>query len=626
MILTVVTGQIDLPKQAQEQWRSLRLSTATYDDWTDDAPLFTGESPRTHATVGDVLEAAARLGGRPDFFECDGQTIRGLLMPEATTALHQDLATALRLLETVGGRGRVAFVVPQENVAFLIGIGEKLDLGGGPCGCHEGGCGCHENDDGCACGCGAKGDRKDEDACGCGAKGDREDDDACGCCAKGDAEDEEDEECGCGDEPAFVTWADAHALFGADEVASFGFVRIMDFFNAWSTDNSLTRATYLTRAAGLGLVPLEEQPHHRELLERVRSLDPSALHAAMLKAEVKDGEQLSLGRRYATPEALTAALAEPQPVARAAAIELLSLLHPEQVEGRVDGLLNDRSTEVRRHAVMALGKVPTNSALTRLLALDPTDHRGDVMYTTAITQMVAATQAPEADALVRAMLDSTSLSAASFANAQRGSKNWELLATRGGHAIALGATRPGPTTVQRLFELLENHPAEEIRVAAAKALAHTGGREVQAKSELVTCTLLHMGKALNGDDARRRELLGLSREKYDSGLIRFHGVTHAALSKLIEERFADPEATQNDAPSIGTFLELLEEHPELRVGGYVTAPTRNDYRVSVDSISCPRLKDVPTERREAIEELFETLAQSATNTDENGAELSCQWT
>src|SRR5512145_2059527 len=107
MILTVVAGQVTVPSEKLAEWKAMRLASATFDDWTDDAPLFTGESPRVHATVGDVLEAASALSGRPDFLEFDGKTLRGLFSPEQTTALHQDLATALRLLGTVGGQGRV---------------------------------------------------------------------------------------------------------------------------------------------------------------------------------------------------------------------------------------------------------------------------------------------------------------------------------------------------------------------------------------------------------------------------------------------------------------------------------------------------------------------------------------
>jgi hypothetical protein len=176
-----------------------------------------------------------------------------------------------------------------------------------------------------------------------------------------------------------------------------------------------------------------------------------------------------------------------------------------------------------------------------------------------------------------------------------------------------------------LFTIFDCHPVAPIRVAAASALARLGGRLAQAHGQAIQVALLGMGKALNQDDDRRAALLGVDTKDESLGIVRFDGIDRDTLRALVEEGFANPTTNQNDSPAIGQFLAMLEEHPELQVGGYSVPLSRADYRVSIDSIYVD-IDRVPADRRAAVEALFEELGSTATNTDPGNATHACWWT
>jgi len=70
----------------------------------------------------------------------------------------------------------------------------------------------------------------------------------------------------------------------------------------------------------------------------------------------------------------------------------------------------------------------------------------------------------------------------------------------------------------------------------------------------------------------------------DEDHVRFEGLTVEVLEKLIKLKFADPEETQNDSPSIAEFLAYMKEH-EATAEGYIICAARGDYRVSVEGVS-----------------------------------------
>ncbi len=74
--------------------------------------------------------------------------------------------------------------------------------------------------------------------------------------------------------------------------------------------------------------------------------------------------------------------------------------------------------------------------------------------------------------------------------------------------------------------------------------------------------------------------------------VHFFDLSFEKLKKLIELKFADPDDTQNDAPTIKQFYDLVnkhfEQHPEITeyisFHGYIIAETRSDYRVSIEGL------------------------------------------
>lgn len=93
----------------------------------------------------------------------------------------------------------------------------------------------------------------------------------------------------------------------------------------------------------------------------------------------------------------------------------------------------------------------------------------------------------------------------------------------------------------------------------------------------------------NQDDQRRIEIINpdlLENGQIQSynDLLPFDSLTKEQLQKLIDEKFANPNEAQNDAPSNQEFLSFMNEHPDFVVEGYAVNKRREDYRVSITAI------------------------------------------
>lgn len=89
---------------------------------------------------------------------------------------------------------------------------------------------------------------------------------------------------------------------------------------------------------------------------------------------------------------------------------------------------------------------------------------------------------------------------------------------------------------------------------------------------------------LNNDQVRRDEILfPNSTPEYRGGTEHYEGLTLSGLKKLVEEGFADPFERQNDAYSIGEFIEYFDGSGlDVSFHGYAVTIERDDYRVSVE--------------------------------------------
>jgi hypothetical protein len=70
----------------------------------------------------------------------------------------------------------------------------------------------------------------------------------------------------------------------------------------------------------------------------------------------------------------------------------------------------------------------------------------------------------------------------------------------------------------------------------------------------------------------------------DQDHVSFEGMPVTVLKQLVKLKFADPEETQNESPSIKEFIEFMEANLECTAHGYIICHKRGDYRVSVEGI------------------------------------------
>ena len=99
---------------------------------------------------------------------------------------------------------------------------------------------------------------------------------------------------------------------------------------------------------------------------------------------------------------------------------------------------------------------------------------------------------------------------------------------------------------------------------------------------------MHNSEFTPEQDAERHELLGLD-PTHNSDIMRFEGITLETLKELVEKGFADADAQQNDAPTIGEFIEWMEQ--QLQIGndtitahGYIVTNKRSDRRISIEGL------------------------------------------
>ena len=90
-------------------------------------------------------------------------------------------------------------------------------------------------------------------------------------------------------------------------------------------------------------------------------------------------------------------------------------------------------------------------------------------------------------------------------------------------------------------------------------------------------------------EAREQIIFGFGEEydkkNYPGGCRNFENMSVDTLQCLVDEKFADPEDRQNYAPTIGELLEYGKSHKGVVFGGYAISADRDDYRVSIDTIT-----------------------------------------
>jgi hypothetical protein len=129
------------------------------------------------------------------------------------------------------------------------------------------------------------------------------------------------------------------------------------------------------------------------------------------------------------------------------------------------------------------------------------------------------------------------------------------------------------------------------------------------------------GFPFNRNWRRRNEILGncfRSGPLFDcfdtkNGYGHFHNLSAAQAETLVEERFLDPEETQNASPPARTFVDFMKRFPSVTCHGYVIGPDREDYRVSVEGIASDG--PISDEMRREVRRLFGAADEFVLETD-----------
>lgn len=120
-------------------------------------------------------------------------------------------------------------------------------------------------------------------------------------------------------------------------------------------------------------------------------------------------------------------------------------------------------------------------------------------------------------------------------------------------------------------------------------------------------------KYTEDQNKERLSLLGVETDNRLGGIEHFENVDADTLQKLVDKGYASTYDKQNNAPTLGEFLEFMKHYPEFKAHGYVVSNDRKDRRITVEG-----LKGVATEK-EAIWD-FKDLCEDADEfeCDENG--------
>ncbi len=392
-------------------------------------------------------------------------------------------------------------------------------------------------------------------------------------------------------------WGSVQELL-QDEAISARIVDAVGWVKAKLAAPELVRRAYRTQAEQFGVGPMNDT--HRALLAAMKAVGAAALYPGVAALKAPNGR--ALGTIWSSPKALAAAIDGAEPLARVLGLELLSRVQPKSVLALAEQLARDESAEVRKAAVSAVAQVAEPAAITFLLA-----SLADETVGFAAADALVRQRAKETNKRLLAALDAP----------------LEPL-LRATHLLYAIGKRQLVAAVPQLFALWSDHPTREVRKEAARALAFVGSAEVKAREQDLVFTLLGMGKALNGNDTRRRELLEITKRD-NGGILRFEGLDVKRLQTLVDEGFIDLTGTQNDSPSAGDFFGLMKDHPEVTANGYAVSAKRTDYRVSIDSIEV-YINEVPEDRRPALRQIFDALTERATNSESGDDRLHVWWT
>jgi hypothetical protein len=109
----------------------------------------------------------------------------------------------------------------------------------------------------------------------------------------------------------------------------------------------------------------------------------------------------------------------------------------------------------------------------------------------------------------------------------------------------------------------------------------------------------------NRNYRQRDAFLGITvnweNEDDHGGITSFDHIDVDMLSKLLSEKFINPNDRQNESPYIYQFFDFMKRYPATRAFGYAVSPLREDYRISIEGLFVAP-DDVTAELRDAFGE------------------------
>jgi hypothetical protein len=109
----------------------------------------------------------------------------------------------------------------------------------------------------------------------------------------------------------------------------------------------------------------------------------------------------------------------------------------------------------------------------------------------------------------------------------------------------------------------------------------------------------------NHDYRQRDALLDITVDWEDEdnhgGIEYFDNIDVAMLSRLLSERYINPNDRQNESPRVSQFYEFMKRYPAARAFGYAVSPLREDYRIAIEGLFVAP-DDVTAELRDAFGE------------------------
>jgi len=68
-------------------------------------------------------------------------------------------------------------------------------------------------------------------------------------------------------------------------------------------------------------------------------------------------------------------------------------------------------------------------------------------------------------------------------------------------------------------------------------------------------------------------------------IVHFQNLPVEVVTRLLQERYLDPDERQNDSPSASEFFAFMQRHPRVLAHGYAISIEREDYRVTIEGVS-----------------------------------------